>query len=766
MRPPLLRVALAGIIAAVSGCESPSAPRVPAAIEALSTVEQSVTVNGTVPQAPSVRVTTSRGEPVPDVAVTFASAGEGAVLTGFTQKTNADGVASLTSWSIGSRAQQYTVTAKVDAQSSLTVQFRTEGLPDRAVRLALLTEPASITSGVGPLSPQPVVQLADTHGNAVPQAGVAVRAVVDGTGAELSNADAVTGPDGAARFGALALGGTPGEYRLRFEAAGYAAVSAETATHIVEDGCRTTTPLDLQLGELKRLTGAAESSPLCLDFDALRHNGQQFMLLLENSSLFGSSDAGFFPGPVADTAFGYALVSFARQGGGAVREAGGPVVAPPPRAVNGWDFGSGPIYEVEPEMPAGGVDEPLILGPGGKLTPMRGATAAPVVGDTIVVRIEGIPRLSITSGAQKVVVRHVSPHLVIAEDSRLGTLTRENSRTNTPLTQATMDAIAAEYAAGAAVQGDLLFEGRHNNLVESDPDRRIIAVHSLMYADNIWGYTYSSGNYFVFDYWAGTDGATPGHNQQPQRVADNLFMHEVAHMRHWGMLERRGSPPPPRGNRWLVEGFARFTERLPVAARLLGSTTPSRTGNVVLPTNPVFAGAAFRDDVPTFLHAGSSFYGGYSQSSWVFDYFADHVTARGQDWRVALREFVVAAGAVTTLDAATSTWLPGLTFTDLVTRARLALYLDDIGTSGLPQWTQYLQYQLRASRPAGTAAASDPRLAWPALQPGAAIQLSGSVVSGGARGFVIDGTSQPASARFQLTIPSSGNAVVSVMRVR
>src|SRR5690606_36055045 len=191
---------------------------------------------------------------------------------------------------------------------------------------------------------------------------------------------------------------------------------------------------------------------------------------------------------------------------------------------------------------------------------------------------------------------------------------------------------------------------------------------------------------FVWDYWVATDGRTKGLNQHPQRVADNLFMHEIAHMRHMGMLQHGGKGIAGRGHRWLVEGFARFTERLPTTARILGTTTPSRTQNIGLPRNPAFGNAYFLDDVPTYLQAGSSMYHGYDASSFVFDYFADQVALSGGDWMQAVREFVLAGASEDDLDAAVQRWLPGVTFTDLSTRARIALYTDDLDASGLPAW--------------------------------------------------------------------------------
>jgi hypothetical protein len=372
------------------------------------------------------------------------------------------------------------------------------------------------------------------------------------------------------------------------------------------------------------------------------------------------------------------------------------------------------------------------------------------------------------------VIRYISDHLIFAEDVRLATLRRDGSTPeapayNTPMTQADMEAIAQQYATYARVQGDLFFENRHNNAVEtSSPGKnRVLAVHTLMYANNIWGYTYSSSRYFAFDFWVGqTNGVNRGNNQKPQRIADDLFMHEIAHMRHYGMLERAGRTGQ-RGNQWLVEGFARFTERFPIAHRLLATVSPSRTGNVVLPRDTAFGGGYFFDDVPTYLQAGASMFGGYGASAYVFDYFADQVALRGGDPLAGLRDFLLNAGSRANLDAAVKRWVPDVSsFAELFTRSRIALYLDDIAP-GLPPWTQYHQYQLRASRPPGNFSGNDPRNAWIKVSPGQLFATEPVFLDpGAARGVVIDGTDATGSARISIEAGRVANGVISIVRIR
>ncbi|HEX2166743.1 MAG TPA: hypothetical protein VHG09_05840 [Longimicrobiales bacterium] len=610
----------------------------------------------------------------------------------------------------------------------------------------------------------PAVRVTTAGGR--PLQGVIVQFVVESGGGTLTGAAPVTDIDGIARVEEWMLGAAPGRNSVRATVTGITDHVVFEAMALPEH-CSGLVTLDLSLGEFVRLKDAAGTMYPCLLFDARESAGSEYVLLFENLSSEGGFDTGLFPGPAGDTSLAYTLDIVP------LTAAAGPVshirLALPSAErtsdVHTWDFGAGRIREHVPDQSR--LAPAVQLMRDGRTMDLNSALADPVPGDTIQVLMEAIPRLGTSTEVQSAVIRYVSDHLIIAEDVRLTTdLVREGGGHNTLLSEADMAAIAAEYAAVARIQGDMFFEGRHNSAVEDAAPHRITAVHSLMPADNIWGYTYSISNYFVWDYWVATDGSTKGLNQHPQRVADNLFMHEIAHMRHMGMLQRRGLGVAGRGNRWLVEGFARFVERLPIAARLLGTTTPSRTGNVVLPRNPAFNNAYFLDDVPTYLDASSSMYFGYQNSSFVFDYFADRVAQRGGDWMTAVREFLLAGASVERLDDVVGRWLPGTSAADLLTQARIALYTDDIGTAGLPPWTQYHQYRLRESRPAPDRLADeDPRAQWMRLSPTIAAGMSGAVEAGGAVGFLIDGSDTGAGV-IRMSGPPGPRARVSIARIR
>jgi hypothetical protein len=766
----ILALVAAGTLAACG--DRPTEPRRPGAVKPVSFMQQTAVVNQAVTEPPAVRVTTTSDRPVAGVTVTFRIVSGGGSIPTATVRTGDDGIAAVSEWRLGTTAGDNVVTATADGLPDAPVTFRATAVAGPPAWLQLTTQPPVQAARGTALFPPPVVQLMDEFGNAAPVHGVLVTAGVAEGSPELRNAVAVTSTTGTATFAGLTIMDGPGSYTLTFAAPGLIGTLSASAVSVGAEApgtCSPALPLSFALGQTVRVPLSASQGYHCLDFDIGRNHGEQYLLMLENMPLTGAFDSALFFGFSSPSYFGYTIHSVPRDGvAPAVAVTQQPFFlrpSAPAHATHSWDFGAGPIYEIEPVEPPGGVDAPKVLQPDGMLLDIN--TTVPSVGDTLQVRMEGIPRLGIPTGNQKAVIRFISDELIIAEDVRLTTsLPREGGGFNTPLHPDTMQAIADQYAAIARVQGDMLFEGRHNSAVEGTNGGRTVAVHSVMYANNIWGYTYSQTNYFVWDYWVGTDGSAGGVNQHVQRNVDNLFMHEIAHMRHVGLLQRNNVPVSLRGNRWLVEGFARFSERLPIAARLLGTYDPSRTANIVLPRNPAFGTGYFMDDVPTYLNTSTSMLGGYQHSSYVFDYLADQVALQGGDWRAALRDFLLAAGDPHTLDAAVNRAV-GLTFGELFTRARLALYLDDIGTPGLPPWTQYHQFQLRASRPAtGIGAANEPRTAWTRLVPGSAHQADGTINAGAAWGFLIDGTQATASSLFNVVGPYAGNAVLSITRIR
>jgi hypothetical protein len=769
----LLRLAFMSVL--VAACDRGTEPPEAAAIQAMSPLVQAGTVGVNIDIPPVVKVLDRSGRPAAGVPVEFSVlAGDGSIAAARVV-TDSRGEARLAFWRLGSVAGENRLRAGITPEGSEdegVVFFRADARAGPPARLRVAVEPAAVAATGSLLMPQPVIQVTDQFGNAAAVAGIAVTASAPSP-VQAEEQTVTTDANGIAAFSWLRLHGSPGSYTLQFTAPGLVAASATTGTSLVAESpgiCGGAVPLAFGLGETRRVTLDRPRGLTCLDFDMDRSAGHQYLVLLENMPMFGDFAGALFDAarlgqPVSPRDFTFQLQSMPRNSAGeVVNVATRSLIVPrvPEQAGHSWDFGEGAIYEIRPEPPPGGVPEPYIVGAGGQALSLNSSAVNPVVGDTIRgIWMERLNHLNILPGPQDAIVRFVSDDLIIAEDVRLPTLLRQGGGYNTPLHPDTLAAMAREYARFARPQSDMLFDGRHNAAVENVRNGRVVAVHSIMFASNIWGYTYSSSDYFVFDYWVGTNGSTGGLNQRVQRVVDNLFMHEVAHMREVGVLQRANATSR-RGNQWFVEGFARFTERLPIASRLLDQPDPSRTGNVVLPYNPAFGASFFRDDVPTYLNMITSVFGGYQHSSWIFDYFADQVALSGGDWRLAMREFVAASGRPDVLDGVTTKWT-GATLPELFTQARIALMLDDIGTPGLPAWTQYHKFQLRASRPPNS---TDPRGIFPRLAPGQAVDVSHSVAAGAGWGYVIDGTAATGNARFYLSSTAGPNAVMSVTRIR
>lgn len=729
-----------------------------AKITRVSPEQNTGTVGGDVAFPPIVLVSDAHDNPVPGIAVSFATSSNGRLRVA-SATTDATGTARSEGWTLGTVAGLQTVQAVVDVPNVAAVTFTAIANAAAPARLEIVTQPATSAAAGIPLQVQPVIDIQDTYGNRVLDANSTVTALLEpGSNLTLSGATAVQAMNGRATFRDLTVNAA-GSVRLRFVTNGLPEASSAAFNVPAVSLCPgAVMALNFTVGQSARFVSSAANTPLCFDFSTATNTGHQYLVQIENMAMSGNSDTGVFPGlTTPQSSFD---VTISTGPGSASSDAAARVAANvPATATDSWDFGAGPIYEIEPTEPVGGA-RPAMLLRGGRADVVANS-AAIVVGDTILANMEGIPRLGIPNGQQKAVVRYVTPDVIIAEDVRLPTLPRQGGGTNTPLTLADMEAIAADYSAYAKVQADRFFGGRYNATIEATHGRPI-AIHSLMYADNIWGYTYPSGNYFVWDFWVGTNGANKGVNQQIEFNSNNLFMHEIAHMRHWGMNERAGRAV--RGNRWLVEGFARASERWPIAMRLLGTATPSRTGNIVLPRFPVNQMNSLAD-VPPYTQTSASMYAGYHASSYVFDYFADQVArTTTTDWMTALGEFLVNAGVESDLNTVVGRYLPGVDFGTLFTRARIAFYLDDLA-SGLPDWTQYHQFQLRASR-ATLNPQVDPRNLWPKIVPGTPFSDARPIFPGAAFAYIIDGTSATANTRIMLGMPQASYGVLSVTRIK
>src|SRR5256886_3717060 len=149
------------------------------------------------------------GNPVAGVGVTFApGTGGGSVSPTSPVTTGADGVAAVTSWTLGTVAGPNTLTAASGTLAGSPITFSATATAGNATRLAIVTQPsASAQSGV-PLLQQPVIQLQDGSGNPVGQANVAVGVKIQSGGGTLGGTtSATTGANGQAAVSTLSVAG-------------------------------------------------------------------------------------------------------------------------------------------------------------------------------------------------------------------------------------------------------------------------------------------------------------------------------------------------------------------------------------------------------------------------------------------------------------------------------------------------------------------------------------------------------------------------------
>jgi adhesin/invasin len=168
------------------------------------------TVGASVTPVPQVRVTDANGNPVAGVSVAFA-ASTGSTVANATQVTSADGVASATSWTLGTTAQDYTLTATVAGLAPVT--FTGTARPGPAANVVAQAGDNQ-TAQVGRTLPvEPAVRVTDAFGNAV--AGVEVLFEVTAGGGTVLGRRPATNASGVAAVGAWTLGETIGTNTLR-----------------------------------------------------------------------------------------------------------------------------------------------------------------------------------------------------------------------------------------------------------------------------------------------------------------------------------------------------------------------------------------------------------------------------------------------------------------------------------------------------------------------------------------------------------------------
>jgi len=156
---------------------------------------------------PSVIVRDVNNIPVAGVTVTFAVATGGGTITGATQVTNAQGIATVGSWTLGALLGANTMTATSGTLGGSPLTIAATGLTNAATQMAL--NGGSTTGLVGQaVATPPSVIIKDANGN--PVAGVPVTFSVGTGGGSITGVNQVSDANGIATLGSWKLGGTAG----------------------------------------------------------------------------------------------------------------------------------------------------------------------------------------------------------------------------------------------------------------------------------------------------------------------------------------------------------------------------------------------------------------------------------------------------------------------------------------------------------------------------------------------------------------------------
>lgn len=162
------------------------------------------------------------------VAVTFGVTPGNGTIRGGSATTDANGIAGVGSWTLGTTAKVDTLKAAATGFAGSPVTFTATGVAGAATMLLLTTPPSSSARSSVAFAQQPVVQLQDAYGNAVSQSGIVVTATIASgqSGATIAGGATTTGANGSAIFSGLTLNGQVGSYTLTFAATGFVPITS------------------------------------------------------------------------------------------------------------------------------------------------------------------------------------------------------------------------------------------------------------------------------------------------------------------------------------------------------------------------------------------------------------------------------------------------------------------------------------------------------------------------------------------------------------
>ena len=219
-----LRLAAVFCLFAVVGCgggETATDPLVATTLAANSATSLAGVAGASVTPLPSVIVKDQHGSPMGGVTVTFTVASGGGSVTGETVATDAAGIATVGSWTLGSVVGENVLNATSGSLAGIAFTATSAaGAAASVTRNAGDNQTAPAGSTV-PIPPSVIVK--DAGGN--PKSGVTVTFAVVSGGGSLTGGSAVTNASGIATVGSWTLGGSAAVNSLSATVAGLAPVT-------------------------------------------------------------------------------------------------------------------------------------------------------------------------------------------------------------------------------------------------------------------------------------------------------------------------------------------------------------------------------------------------------------------------------------------------------------------------------------------------------------------------------------------------------------
>lgn len=191
-------------------------PGAPTSITIVAGNGQSATVNTAVATAPAVRISDQFDNPLSGVSVTFAVTLGGGSATGTDQVTNGSGIATLTSWTLGTVAGSNTLSATATGPGA--IGFSATGTAGAATQIAISAGNGQSATVATTVATAPRVLVRDAFNNAV--SNVSVTFAVTGGGGSVSGGSQLTSASGLAQVASWTLGQTAGANSLSATSAG------------------------------------------------------------------------------------------------------------------------------------------------------------------------------------------------------------------------------------------------------------------------------------------------------------------------------------------------------------------------------------------------------------------------------------------------------------------------------------------------------------------------------------------------------------------